>query len=190
MMKLFTLFAAWAEEGVVEEVHEPSGIDLVLPEAAELYAGIVAFLIVFLAVWFLVRPKLTAMLEARQEAITGQLTQAEKAKQEAESLLTDYKQQLAQAKTEADKIVEGAKEAAETVKSDIVSKAEAEAAGIVSKARDDAAGEKDRVSAQLRDEVMSLSMAITEKVVAEGIDDAAQKRLVERFIDDVGELDA
>lgn len=173
-----------------EEAAPPEGIDLVIPAFEELVAGIIAFAIVFVLVWWKVRPAIAETLAARQEAITGQLTEAEKAKTEAESLLSDYKQQLASAKDEANKIVDGAKQAAETVKTDIVAKAEAEAAGIVAKAREEAASEKERVSGQIRDEVMSLSMALTKKVVAEGIDEATQKRLVERFIDDVGAMEA
>lgn len=187
MFNLLAQVAYWAAE---EGEAPPEGIDLVIPEFEELVAGIIAFAIVFILIWWKVRPMIAETLAARQAAITGQLTEAEKAKREAETLLDDYKQQLASAKDEANKIVEDAKQAAEAVKSDITSKAETQAAGIVSKARDEAAAEKERVSGQLRDEVMSLSMALTQKVVSEGIDEATQKRLVEQFIDDVGELEA
>lgn len=186
---MFTLLAQvvyWA----AEEDAPPEGIDLVIPEFEELIAGIIAFAIVFFLIWWKVRPAIAETLANRQQAITGQLTEAEKAKREAESLLVDYRQQLAKAKDEANQIVEDAKQAAEAVKTDIVAKAESEAAGIVGKARDEAAAEKDRVAGQLREEVMSLSMALTHKVVGEGIDEATQRRLVEQFIDDVGELEA
>jgi F-type H+-transporting ATPase subunit b len=186
MFNMITLLAAWAQ-GAVEE---PSGVDLVLPETNELIAGIIAFAIVFLVVWIWVRPKMSAMLAARQEAITGQLNEAEKTKLEAQSLLDDYKKQLASAKDEANKIVDEAKQAADAVKSDTVTKAQAEAATIIGKARSEAAAERDRVAGQMRDEVMSLSMTLTSKVVGAGIDAATQKRLVEQFIDDVGEMDA
>jgi F-type H+-transporting ATPase subunit b len=187
MINLLAQVAYWAAE---EGEAPPEGIDLVIPAIEELIAGIIAFAVVFILVWWKVRPAIAETLAARQEAITGQLTEAEKAKQEAESLLQDYQQQLAKAKEEANKIVEDAKGAAESVKADIVAKAEAEAAEKVAKARDEAAAEKERVSGQLRDEVMSLSMALTEKVVGDGIDESTQKRLVEQFIDDVGELEA
>ena len=186
MFNLLAQVVYWA----AEEEAPPEGIDLVIPEFEELIAGIIAFSIVFILIWWKVRPAIAETLANRQQAITGQLTEAEKAKQEAQSLLDDYQKQLAKAKDEANRIVEDAKQAAETVKGDIVSKAETEAAGIVGKARDEAAAEKERVSGQLRDEVMSLSMALTEKVVAEGIDEKTQRRLVEEFIDDVEELES
>ena len=186
MFNLLAQVAYWA----AEEEAPPEGIDLVLPEFEELIAGIIAFAIVFILIWWKVRPAIAETLENRQEAITGQLTEAEKAKQEAQSLLDDYKQQLATAKQEANQIVDEARQDADRVKSDIVTRAETEAAEIVGKAREEAAAEKERVAGQLRDEVMTLSMALTQKVVAEGIDESTQQRLVEQFIDDVEDLEA
>jgi F-type H+-transporting ATPase subunit b len=171
------------------EEKPPEGIDLVIPEFEELIAGIIAFAIVFILIWWKVRPAIAETLAARQEAITGQLTEAEKAKTEAESLLNDYKQQLAAAKDEANQIVDEARQAAEAVKSDVVAKAEAEAATIKSKAHDEAASEKDRAASQIRDEVASLSLALAQKVVAGTVDESAQRALVDRYIDDLGGLE-
>ncbi len=79
-----------------EVAKESSGIDLLLPETSELIAGFIAFSIIFVFVWKWVLPAANKVLAARQEAITGQLQEAEAAKQEAGSLLEDYKKQLSQ----------------------------------------------------------------------------------------------
>ena len=64
-----------------EEGEESSGgLSLVLPHTEELIAGILAFAIVFFFVWKWALPTINKTLEARQEAITGQLTEAERAK--------------------------------------------------------------------------------------------------------------
>lgn len=174
-----------AEEGVVEE---PSGIDLVLPEINELIAGVIAFAIVFLVVWIWARPAIARTLAARQDAITGQLQAAETTKIEAESLLADYKAQVAKARDEANKIVEDARQSAEALRADMVAKAEADAEQIRSKAREDAAAERDRASTAIRDEVASLSMTIAEKAVAGSVDKGAHKKLVEQYISELGAL--
>lgn len=168
---------------------ESSGIDLLIPESSELIAGLIAFAIIFFVVWKWVLPKVDEMLEARQQAITGQLTEAENAKQEAENLLDDYKAQLASARGEANRIVDDARQTADGLKSDIVSKAESEAAEIARKARDEAAAEKDRVAGQIRDEVAALSLDVAQKVVAESVDESAQRALVDRYIDELEGLD-
>ena len=68
-----------------------------LPHPEELIAGILAFLIVFFFVWRRALPTISKTLEARQQAISGQLADAEESKREAESLLADYRAQLAEA---------------------------------------------------------------------------------------------
>ena len=104
-----------------EEGEEASGgLSLVLPHPEELIAGILAFLIVFFFVWKWALPTINKTLEARQQAITGQLDEAEKAKREAESLLADYKAQLADAKVEGNRIIEEARQSGEQLKADIV----------------------------------------------------------------------
>lgn len=183
MSKLFATIVYLAAE------EEPEGIDLVLPEFEELIAGVIAFAIVFIAFWRWGVPAIKRALDARQQAITGQLEEAEKAKEEAESLLGDYRKQLAEARTEANRIVEDARQTAESVRSDVVAKAESEAAEITRKARDEAAAEKERAADQIRQEVAALSLDLAQRVVGESVDRNAQQALVDRYIDELGDLD-
>ncbi|MDX1691686.1 MAG: F0F1 ATP synthase subunit B [Acidimicrobiia bacterium] len=169
------LYLAAAEE-------EPEGIDLVIPEINELIAGVIAFAIVFTVVWVWGRPALNRTLEARQDAITGQLKEAEQAKAEAESLLADYRQQLADARAEADRIISEARETAQAQAADIVSKAEAEAEATREKAREDAAAERARLAGTIQSEVASLSMDIARKVTAGAIDEQASRAIVDDAI--------
>ena len=167
---------------------EASGVDLLLPETEELIAGIVAFAIVAIFVRLWAWPAITGALENRQRAISGQLEEAEQAKTEAQSLLDDYKAQLAESRSEANEIIEEARRTAEAMKTEIVGKAQTEAEAILRKAREDAAAERERASAAIRDEIARLSLDLTEKVVAGGISSEAQRALVDRYIDDLGGL--
>lgn len=175
---------------VVEEPHteEPSGVDLVLPEINELIAGVIAFSIVFVFVWVWARPAIARTLAARQDAIIGQLKAAETTKIEAESLLTDYKKQVAGARDEANKIVEDARKNAESLRAETMERTNTEAADIVRKAREEAAAEKDRAAAAIRAEVAALSLAVAEKAVVGAMDAKAQQKLVEQYIAELGGL--
>lgn len=164
---------------------EPQGIDLLIPETSELIAGILAFTIIFFFVWKWVLPAVNRTLEARREAITGQVTEAEKTKAEAESLLADYRKQLADARSEANKIVDDAKVSAEAVKSNIVAKAQTEAAGINRKAREEAASEKERAAGAIRDEISALSVELASKAMAGAADEAAHRVLVEQYLEEL-----
>jgi len=168
-----------------EEAEETGNIGLVLPEPYELVAGIIAFGIVFFFVWKWAFPAIDKMLEDRQRAIKGQMEDAEAAKAEAQSLLDDYRKQLAEAKAEAAGIINEAREAAEAMKADILAKAQTESAAIGTKARADAATERDRALASARVEVANLSIDLAERVVGENLDRAAQLGLVERYLADL-----
>lgn len=161
------------------------GIDLLLPATAELIAGIIAFAVVFFFIWKWAWPAINRSLETRQQAISGQLKEAETTKFEAQSLLDDYRSQLAEAKGEANRIVEEARARAETVRSDLVAKAETDAGQIVAKAREEAANEKARALQEARREVADLSIDLAEKVVGENLDREAQHGLIERYLADL-----
>lgn len=168
-----------------EEEEAGGGLDLLLPPTAELIAGIIAFAVVFFFMWKWAWPAINRSLENRQQAIGGQLKEAEATKVEAQSLLDDYRSQLAEAKGEANRIVEEARARAETVRSDLVAKAETEANQIVAKAREDAANEKARALQEARREVADLSIDLAEKVVGENLDREAQHGLIERYLADL-----
>ncbi|HLT96287.1 MAG TPA: F0F1 ATP synthase subunit B [Acidimicrobiia bacterium] len=168
-----------------EEAEGGGGLDLLLPPMAELIGGIIAFAIVFFFIWKFAGPALNRMLEARQQAIGGQLAEAEKAKTEAEQLLADYRAQLAEAREKGNELIEEARAQAEQMRTDIIARAEAQAAEIVAKAREDAANEKARALADARREVANLSIDLAEKVVGQSLDRETQLGLVDRYIADL-----
>ncbi|MGH8914360.1 MAG: F0F1 ATP synthase subunit B [Acidimicrobiia bacterium] len=184
-MQFLTAMAVLATE---EGEEAGSGLDMVLPEPAELVAGILAFLIVFFFVWKWALPAINQMLEARQQAITGQLSEAEQTKREAESLLADYKAQLAEAKAEGARVIEEARLAGEQLKADIVARAEEEAAQTLAKAREEAQNEKARALSEARREVGEISVGLAEKIVGESLDAKMQKALIDRYLDDLERL--
>lgn len=168
-----------------EEAEGGGGIDLLLPPIPELIGGIVAFAIVFFFAWRFASPALNRMLEARQQAIGGQLAEAEKAKAEAEQLLADYRAQLAEAREKGNQIIEEARTQAEQMRNDITARAEQQAADIVAKAREDAQAERARALADARRDVANLSIDLAERVVGQSLDRETQLGLVDRYIADL-----
>jgi F-type H+-transporting ATPase subunit b len=175
------LLAAEADDG-------GGGLDLLLPPFNELIAGIIAFAIVFFFIWRWAVPALNTMLEQRQAAIAGQLSAAEKAKQEAESLLSDYKAQLADSKAEGNRIIEDARATAEQMKTEVLAKAEADAQQILAKAREEAENERDRALADARKQVGSISVDLASQIVGESLNPETHQALVDRYLADLEKL--
>jgi F-type H+-transporting ATPase subunit b len=171
-----------------EEAEESGGLDILLPPRNELIAGIIAFAFVAFFMWKWAVPAINRMLEQRQAAIAGQLEEAEKAKAEAESLLADYRGQLAEARAEGNKIIEEGRQAAEQMRADILAKAEADAEQIRERARDEAAGEKARALAEARSQVGDISVDLAGKIVGESLDQKAHQALIDRYLADLEKL--
>jgi F-type H+-transporting ATPase subunit b len=173
---------------LAQEEETSGGLSLVLPHTEELIAGILAFLIVFFFMWKWALPTINKTLEARQQAITAQIDEAEAAKREAETLLTDYKAQLADSKAEGNRIVEEARVAGDQMKSEIISKANDEAEQLIAKARAEADTEKSRALADARREVGELSVELAGKIVGESLDLKAHQDLVNRYLADLEKM--
>ena len=164
------------------------GAELLIPPLNELIAGIIAFAIVFFFIWRWAVPAFNKMLEQRQAAIAGQITEAERAKQEAESLLADYKAQLADSKAEGNRIIEEARTTAEQMRAEVIAKAEADAQQILEKARQEAENEKDRALAEARKEVGAISVDLASQIVGQSLDADTHQALVNRYLADLEKM--
>jgi len=171
---------------VAQQVEETSrGIDLILPDTDELIAGIVAFLIVFGFIWFKGRHWIGRLQAARQEAVTSRLNEAEQAKVEAETLLSERRKEVAGAQDEANRIVEEGRRSAEAIRAEILAKAKAESDETARRSREGIEADRERASEQVRDLVAVLSLELAQKVVAGSVDADAQQALVNRYIDEL-----
>jgi F-type H+-transporting ATPase subunit b len=175
-----------ATEATTSSAEESGGIDLLLPAPEELIAGLIAFIIIFAVVWKFALPALNQTLEARQNEIKSRLESAEKSKEEAATLLSDYEAQVAGAKVEAAQIVSDARDAGEAVKADIVARAETEAEAIKERGHEEVVAERDRVAVDLRRQVADLSLDVAERVVVSNLDAETQRALVDQYIDELG----
>ena len=184
MHQLTAMAILAAEEGG----ESSGGLSLVLPHQEELIAGIISFAIVFFFVWRWALPAINRTLEQRQAAITGQIKDAERAKAEAESLLADYKGQLAEARAEGNKIIEEARQTADQARADIVARAEAEAEQIRVRAREDASGEMARALAEAKTQVGDISIDLAGKIVGESLDEKSHQALIDRYLADLEKL--
>jgi F-type H+-transporting ATPase subunit b len=162
-----------------------SGLFLIIPEIHELIWGIVSFAVLAFFLWKFAGPALNRMLDARRQAVVGGLQEAEQAKQEAQGLLNDYREQLANAKDEANRIIEEARQMAETMRQEMTAKASSEADQIVAKARSEVVAERDRALTEVRQEVADLSIDLAERVVQGSLDREAQRGLIDRYLDEL-----
>ena len=164
---------------------ERSGIDLILPAIDELIWGAVAFAIAFFVLTKLAFPVLRKTIQDRENKIRGDLEAAEASKAEAQGMLDEYKKQMADARSEANRVIEDSRQQAEQVRKDVIAKAEKDAEGIVARAQEQIEAERSRAVSELQSTISNLSIELAEKVVGRSIDASSQKDLVDAYIRDV-----
>jgi F-type H+-transporting ATPase subunit b len=165
-------------------------VEKILPLGVELYVNIAAFAVLFLLLWKFAFPPITKMLDQRAETIRESLEKAEETRVEAERLLDEYKVQMVEARGEAAKVIEQGRKVAETMREEVVAKAKDEAAGIVAKAREEIEAEKRIAIAELKASVADLSVEVAGKIIGTSLTEAEHRALIERYVAEVGSLDA
>ena len=155
------------------------------PHAPELIVGAVAFAIIFFFMWKWVLPRVNVLLEQRREQIQGEMEKAERAHQEADAELSQYRAKLADAQGEANRIIEEARRTADQLRVDLQAKAEQESQSIVLRAQEEIRAERDRVFQELRTQVGEIAVELAGKVVGAELDPSAHGRLIDEYIDQV-----
>ena len=158
----------------------------ILPDTNEIIWGTLAFIILLVAMYKLAFPAVTKMMNDRTERIRRNLDDAERVKGEAQSILEEYQRQLADAKSEANRIIEEARQTAESLRRDLMARAEAEVAELRVRASEEVAAAQDRALSELQARIATLAIGAAEKVVEKSLDRATNLALVENYIRSVG----
>jgi F-type H+-transporting ATPase subunit b len=171
--------------GVLAEAVKVSESKDLYPHASELIVGLVAFAILFFFMLKWVLPRFKQVLEDRRVLIQGEMEKAESTRVEADHILEEYRQNLAGARDEANRIIEEARKTADQLRRDIQAKAEQESEGIVAHAQEEIRAERDRVFAELRSQVGDIAVELAGRVVGESLDKSTHERLIDEYIDQV-----
>lgn len=142
--------------------------------------------IYFVAKKFLFAPVMQ-MIEDRQKEIDDMYTDANTARESAMALESAYKDKLSVATETGERIVKDAITRGQQREEEIIRQANADAAAIMDKAAASIAQEKKKAINEAKDEISDIAIAIAEKVVARQISSDDQQKLVDEFINGLGE---
>jgi F-type H+-transporting ATPase subunit b len=172
-----------ADGGSVDDCQEAP--NPLLPETNEIIWGIVGFSVVFFFLAKFGLPQVKGTMNARTEKIRGDLQSAENQREEAESLLAEYRAQLNDARSEAGTIIEEARQAADQIKRDQEARLQTELAELRERAVNDIESAKNQAMTDLRSEVAQLAIGAAETIVGRNLDATTQTQLVDDYIDQI-----
>jgi F-type H+-transporting ATPase subunit b len=152
----------------------------------EVIWGSLAFAIIFALFLWKGVPAIKKAMAKRSERITNEIAAAEAAREAADAELVSLRSSLSNVGDEARTIIADANELAEVVKRDLMARADNDVRETVQRARVEIESSKTQALADLREEVVRMTVQATEAVLAENLTPRLQSSLVDRYIDQVG----
>ena len=148
-----------------------------------LIAQIINFLLLmFLLAKFAYKP-LLKMMEDRRGQIVANMEAAEQDKLAAAKLKESYEEQLADARQQAQAILERANKLATETQESMIRQAREEHERLLKNAQDQIERERQKALSDLRGEVVSLSMLAAAKIVGRNMDSDTDAKLVREFVE-------
>ena len=161
-----------------------------LPSWPEFIIGTILFVLVFGAMAKVLLPRIQKTLAERTDLIEGGLNRSEEAQAEANKLLDQYREQLAEARHEASRMRAEAQEQGAQIIAEMREQAQAEGRRITEAAQAQIDAERQQALISLRTEVATLATELASRIVGESLTDVArQTRMVDRFLDELDSAD-
>jgi F-type H+-transporting ATPase subunit b len=127
-------------------------------------------------------PPILGYAAARERRIQDTLDEARRQREESEQLLEQQRQELLDARQEAQALIAEGKQAAERVRDDMLTRAKAEQEELVTRARQDIERDRQKAIESLRREAVDLALAAAGKLVGQRMDAAEDRRLVTEYL--------
>ncbi len=143
---------------------------------------VIAFVALLLALRRWAYPRIMAAAEARQQLIARNLSEAERARQEAAAALADVSKQIEDARAQAREIIDRAHKAAVLETEELVKKGRRVAEAQLQRARTEIATERDKAVQEIRAQVGTLVISAASRVLGQAIDDHTHDRLIEESL--------
>ncbi|MET8127627.1 F0F1 ATP synthase subunit B [Streptomyces sp. NPDC005065] len=157
-----------------------------VPPIPELVIGLIAFLIVFGILAKKLLPNINKVLDERREAIEGGIEKADAAQTEAQSVLEQYKAQLAEARHEAARLRQEAQEQGAVILQEMRAEGQRQREEIIAAGHAQIEADRKAAAAALRQDVGKLATDLAGKLVGESLEDhARQSGTVDRFLDEL-----
>ena len=155
-----------------------------IPFGSALYV-LFSFLILLILISKYAYGPISKMIEARQNKIGEDLSNAENASKEAEKAKLASEEELKQTKIQASSIIDSARQSASQQADEIVANARERANVIQKQADNDAVKIKNDALLSAKNDVADISTDIATKLIGKNIDASDQQKLINQFIDEI-----
>ena len=148
----------------------------------------VGFLILLFVLKKFLFGKISAMIKARTDEVKNTYEKTEKDRSAAEQLMQEYQKKLTDAEAEAARRDQEAINEGNRISENIVKHAKEEVEQIRVKAQESIEQERKKALTEIRNQVVTLSILASSKIIQQSISQKTAEKLVDDFIEEIGEL--
>ena len=130
---------------------------------------------------------LLGALDKREKGIQGNIDDAKRQRDEAEALLAEYREQLAEGRRQAQAMVAEGREAADALRKELEAKAREETQVMLANARREITREREAAVEAVRRESVDVALAVASRLLSERLDSQRDRQLAMDYIDDLSD---
>ena len=178
-----SIHAAASEHG------EPAGVMPTLVQGImPMIVTILVFITVLVILGWKVWPKIEGGLRDREEKIRSEIAGAELARNQAKDALEQYNKSLANARAEAQKMIDTTKAAQSALAAELRAKADVELSALRDRAMRDIDAARKAAISEIYTETAALASSVAAKILKREINSTDQRRLVEESLGEMQSL--
>lgn len=168
---------------------EVQTLDIISVNIWQIVISLINLLLLFLILKrFLFKP-VKNVLSQRKASIDADYADAAEAKREAAETKEAWEAKLANARSEADGLIDEARRSAKLRSDEIIAAAGDKAESIIRRAEADAELEMRKARAIIKHEIVDVSTQLSEKMLEREINAEDHRKLIDSFIDGIGDSD-
>ena len=146
-----------------------------------LLSQVVNFLILFVALYFLLWKRVLAAIDARRQRVQEEMERAEQTQEELARAQAAYAEKVAEGVAEAERIKAEARKVADGARSQAQAEGQALAEAELADLRAQVDLEREQMLRDLRGQVGALAIAAAQRIIGEALDEQRQQALVQEF---------
>lgn len=155
------------------------------PVLAQLLTTLIAFLLFFWIAKKMFWTSILRTIETRQQRIKSEFDKIEHMQKQVQQLEADYANRIANIEAEARQKMQEAIAHGKQISEQIADKARRDADEALAHAKQSIAVEMEKARMELKQEVVRMTLAATEKIIREDLDDTKHRRLVSDFVNQI-----
>ncbi len=154
-------------------------LQILNPMTSTIFWSIIVFVILVIVLWRFVLKPINNIMSKRQKEIRGKIDDADRRNTEAQKYLEEQKKSIDLSRAEAKRIINEGKDTAKKIKEEIKARAGEKSRAMIEGALEEIKSEKNRALNEVKNEIVEIALAASQKIVSKNLSTEEHKKLIE-----------